>query len=287
MNGGIGRGGVRSTAGGRRRRWWAVVPVGALVAGGLVVTQSAPVAATAAFPAGIPERLYMTPAGVSLPNGIAEFVGVKIGTLQFDGSIDPISQDVRSISVQTPNGPLGCNPTDQPGGGNDYDIDVNVLDIAVGDPLEVDVSFQPGSLLVNEGGSATATLVISPAEHPAFDVRFSTTELVGEATGGADYAEVNAQTITIPENATSVDLVTTGTVDDVVANEGNEAFEFVLTTPTDPPPGPFVRPFGWVVNAAQPIDERDHRRQRRWWRRPSRCRSTTSRSPRGTRGRRP
>ena len=132
-------------------------------------------------------------------------------------------------------------------------FDVNVLDISVGDPLEVDVSFQPGSLLVNEGGAATATLVISPAQHPAFDVRFSTTELVGEATGGADYAEVTAQTITIPENATSVDLVTTGTVDDIVANEGNEAFEFVLTTPTDPPPGPFVRPFGWVVNAAQPI----------------------------------
>ena len=71
-----------------------------------------------------PERLYMAPAGTTLPSTVAEFVGVKVGTLEFDGTTDPISQDVRTVDVAADAGPIGCDTlTDQPVGVKDYDVD--------------------------------------------------------------------------------------------------------------------------------------------------------------------
>ncbi|HRB02718.1 MAG TPA: Calx-beta domain-containing protein, partial [Ilumatobacteraceae bacterium] len=101
------------------RRFKRAVPLAAaaaLVVSGLVVTL-APSSVEAATFTTIPTRLYMAPAGVSIPNGIAEFVGVQVGTLKFDGSTDPISQDLRSIVVNTVTGSAGCDLTANP-----YDI---------------------------------------------------------------------------------------------------------------------------------------------------------------------
>ena len=84
---------------------------------GLLVT-FAPSTVGAATITTVPTRLYMAPAGVSIPNGIAQLVGVKVGTLEFDGSTDPISQDVRSIVVNTVTGAQGCDLTAPP-----YSID--------------------------------------------------------------------------------------------------------------------------------------------------------------------
>ena len=121
--------GVRAAVAGSRRprsRWSTtlrtVVVVGIGVAGSVMLL--APQVASAASFSGVPpQRLYMTPAGVSLPNGIAEFVGVKVGTLEFDGSTDPISQDLRTITVQAEEGPIGCALVDEPVGQTDYNLD--------------------------------------------------------------------------------------------------------------------------------------------------------------------
>ena len=53
-----------------------------------------------------------------------ELAGVPIGQMPFDAGTDIISQDVRTISVDTPDGPIGCDTmTDKPVGVKDYDID--------------------------------------------------------------------------------------------------------------------------------------------------------------------
>ena len=82
------------------------------------VVLAAPDPASAASFTQAPTRLYMTPAGESLPGDIAEFVGVQQGQLVFDGSTDPISQQVRSIVVDTLTGAAGCDLSAPP-----YDID--------------------------------------------------------------------------------------------------------------------------------------------------------------------
>jgi len=90
--------------------------VTALTAGGLLVT-FAPSTVEAATFTTVPTRLYMAPAGVSIPNGVAQLVGVQVGTLKFDGTTDPISQQLRSIVVNTVSGDALCDLTVSP-----YDI---------------------------------------------------------------------------------------------------------------------------------------------------------------------
>ena len=101
----------------RFKRAVQLTTITAFTVSGLLVTFAPRVAEAATFTT-VPTRLYMAPAGVSIPNGIAQLVGVKVGTLEFDGSTDPISQDVRSIVVNTLTGAQGCDLTAPP-----YDID--------------------------------------------------------------------------------------------------------------------------------------------------------------------
>lgn len=128
--------------------------------------------------------------------------------------------------------------------------DFNTFDINVGQPETVDASFVPGSIFVGEPGTATATIDIEPDTHPAFDLRWSTQD--GTATDvDDDYQPITDLTITIPQDAPTftIDSNAFGDLDP----EGNENYTLMLTTPTDPPPGPFVRPLGWVVTSNLPI----------------------------------
>lgn len=144
----------------------------ALTMSGLLVT-FAPSTVGAATITTVPTRLYMAPAGVSIPNGIAQLVGVKVGTLEFDGSTDPISQDVHSIVVNTVNrrqltralyGPLSrtsettvfrCSTS-----ATHRRIEVPMIglgldsfDINTGDLDEIDISFVDASTqYINEAG---------------------------------------------------------------------------------------------------------------------------------------
>jgi len=102
------------------------------IVAGLVATLliAAPATVQAATFTSIPERLYMVPAGgdTSLPPGIpgpivAALAGLKVGTLQFDGTPDVIVGDDREIVVAATQGPNGCELIDEPEGVVDYDID--------------------------------------------------------------------------------------------------------------------------------------------------------------------
>jgi Calx-beta domain/HYR domain len=130
-------------------------------------------------------------------------------------------------------------------------IDIVQTTITVGSLQTVDASFVPGSIFVGEPGTATATIDIEPDTHPAFDLRWSTQD--GTATvADADYQSMTAATITVPDNAATV-TIDANAFGDAGPPEGNENFTLVLTTPTDPPPGAFVRPFGWEVTSSAPI----------------------------------
>ncbi len=101
-----------------RRPLGALLPVAGLLAGGFVLMTDTPV--QAAEITVFPERLYMAPEGTTL---LAELVGVPVGALSFDGGTDIISQDVRSLVVDTVDGDAGCELIDEAVGVPDYDID--------------------------------------------------------------------------------------------------------------------------------------------------------------------
>ena len=132
-----------------------LVLAAALVSGGLVLAPPlADVAEAASFTAA-PERLYMTPAGVTLPNGIAQFVGVKVGTLEFDGSTDPISQDVRTITVDTLTGAALCDLTQIP-----YDID-DCSRIQIGPVSHGRLSLGPINAIPNGDGNGGTVYMLA------------------------------------------------------------------------------------------------------------------------------
>ena len=85
-----------------------------LLATTLVVAVAPKDASAASFTAA-PTRLYMAPTGTTL---VAELVGVPLGVLNFDGGTDVISQQVRTITVDTLTGTSGCDLSGPP-----YDID--------------------------------------------------------------------------------------------------------------------------------------------------------------------
>jgi large repetitive protein len=128
-------------------------------------------------------------------------------------------------------------------------IDVVETEITVGGLEEIEVNFDPATQFVLEATTATATIVIDPPTHPAFDLRWSAVS--GTATAGDDFQGVTDATITVPEDAASVQIDTN--VFDDLDPEGNETFLFTLTVPTDPPDSPsgFVRPFGYEVVSTQ------------------------------------
>lgn len=104
----------------RGRTAISVAFVASVAAGGLVATPANVAFAAASFTA-VPERLYMAPEGTTL---VAGLLGVPIAHMAFDANTDVISGDARTITVDTPNGPLGCDTmTDKPVGQIDYDID--------------------------------------------------------------------------------------------------------------------------------------------------------------------
>ncbi|MFP5487798.1 MAG: Calx-beta domain-containing protein, partial [Acidimicrobiia bacterium] len=132
-------------------------------------------------------------------------------------------------------------------------IDVVETQIEVGDLQQIDVSFDPASQTVGEGDTATATIVIDPPTHPAFDLRWSTAETgIDPATGDVDFDAETDVVISVPENAGSVQI-STAIIDDGDLDP-DETFRFELTVPTDPPGSPsgFTRPLGYEIVSTQP-----------------------------------
>ncbi|HRE02573.1 MAG TPA: Calx-beta domain-containing protein, partial [Ilumatobacteraceae bacterium] len=128
-------------------------------------------------------------------------------------------------------------------------FDFNILTINVGELLEIDASFDPGSIFVHETETATARINIDPPTHPAFSLKVSA--LSGTAISGDDFASLTDLTVDVPEDAAYVEVSTNAYGDSNA--EGSENFTFVITTPTDPPPGSFYRPFGYTVESARPV----------------------------------
>ena len=128
-------------------------------------------------------------------------------------------------------------------------IDIEETLIAVGGLDEITVDFDPASQFVLEGTTATATIVIDPPTHPAFDLRWST--VAGTATPNVDYQSIPNGTINVPANATSVQISTNAFNDD--DPDPPRTFSFVLTPPTDPPGSPsgFTRPDGYEITSTQ------------------------------------
>jgi hypothetical protein len=128
-------------------------------------------------------------------------------------------------------------------------FDWNVLEISMGEFEPIDISFDTSApLYVNESAgpvTVVAPLVISPADHPGFTVRWSITP--GTATpppgGDADYGGTTQGTIVVPAGEGTVPVPgeffpeapnTTVYADNIV--EGNETFDFVLDVDSDEPP---------------------------------------------------
>ena len=98
--------------------------------GALLVIVAAPSVAQAASFTSIPDRLYMVPQGgtSALPGGIPSVIsdallGLKTGTLPFDGTDDLIVGEKREIKVVATEGPNDCLLKDEAPGTTDYDID--------------------------------------------------------------------------------------------------------------------------------------------------------------------
>jgi len=77
----------------RFKRAVQLTTITAFTVSGLLVTFAPRVAEAATFTT-VPTRLYMAPAGVSIPNGIAQLVGVKVGT-----RVERLYRDIRSLRI--------------------------------------------------------------------------------------------------------------------------------------------------------------------------------------------
>ncbi|WP_157427103.1 Calx-beta domain-containing protein [Agromyces salentinus] len=100
-------------------------------------------------------------------------------------------------------------------------------------PTAVDVTL-PDDGVVSEGAAGTIPIEISPATHPAFEVTVSTAD--GPASvGGVDFTELTDAVITIPADATSVDVPIDALADADV--DPGETYALMLTLPAVDPPG--------------------------------------------------
>lgn len=129
-------------------------------------------------------------------------------------------------------------------------IDIVETEITVGGLETITVRFDPATQAVLEGATASATILIDPPTHPAFDLRIRTVD--GTAVAGDDYAGVTPYaTVAVGQDVASVQFDTT-TLDDGDP-EPVETFLFELIVPTDPPGSPsgFFRPFGFEVVSTQ------------------------------------
>ncbi len=136
-----------------------------------------------------------------------------------------------------------------------FGFDWDEFAITTGAFQEIDASFDPATPLpVGEGQTATATIAITPATHPAFDLHFSAVSGVGPggAIGNTDFAQLTDLTVSVPQDAASVTVDTNVYNDNAV--EGTEHFTFEITVPTDPPPpfGGFTVPVGYSIVSAAP-----------------------------------
>ena len=122
-----------------------------------------------------------------------------------------------------------------------FGFDWNVLTIETGALQEIEIDWQDPSSAVLEGDSSEPAIVISPAEHPQFDIRIETVEIPGSATSNGDYGSRLFQDFTVPADATLLSDVFPFTVDtnifDDTDAEGPEQFQWVMTFPHDAPPG--------------------------------------------------
>ncbi|MBI2704609.1 MAG: hypothetical protein HYX32_04880, partial [Actinobacteria bacterium] len=123
-------------------------------------------------------------------------------------------------------------------------FDFQQLTIETGDLEEIDASFA-GPVSAPEGTTAEATINITPAIHPAFDLILAANDgpAIGGAIGGSDFAATSNATVSVAENQTSVTF-DTNAYNDTDA-EGPETFTFSLEPPVDAPPG-------WKVVSAVP-----------------------------------
>ncbi|MGI9823648.1 HYR domain-containing protein [Agromyces sp. Marseille-Q5079] len=181
---------------------------------------------TAPSPGTTPDADYTSVSGVtvSIPEDATD-ASIPVDALQ-DLLVDP-GESYSVVATLPAEDPPGFTLTS-----SDPAALVSITDDEVA-PTEVDVTL-PDDGVVAEGATGTIPIAISPAVHPAFDVTVSTAD--GPASvGGVDFTELTDLVVTVPADATSVDVPIDALADDDL--DPGETYAVMLELPAADPPG--------------------------------------------------
>ncbi len=132
-------------------------------------------------------------------------------------------------------------------------FDWDLFTIETGELQEVDISFDPTILYVNEGDTAVAPIYVTPPppgppapERPDFSFRWAAVD--GTAIAGTDYQGTSNNNPVVSHSTSQVNAET-GVFNDI---DGNKSFTFELQTPSQLPPGDDTTPPGYEIVSAIP-----------------------------------